>query len=233
MSDEEKDDNVEFDLAADQINNPEKYKAPKVRKKRAPSPLYKANNRGGYGNPPIRGQFKPGNRGGPGRRRGETNLENAFRNLFKGTTPIKRNGKIAHIPMAEAIAERIRKEITQGSTRGLELGMSLMREFGPKPDQEKLHTDDFTEDEFEIAARVLVRLTNRDPYPPRESPRDAWSIPPPPLEGLYRIYRRDDGHIGFESLDRPDQPTLLEDRRSNSPPAANVDADDEEEGDDP
>lgn len=228
MSDEEKDDNVKFDLAADQINNPEKYRAPKVRKKRAPSPLYKANNRGGYGNPPIRSQFKPGNKGGPGRRKGETNLENAFRNLFKGTTPVKRNGKIAHIPMAEAIAERIRKEITQGSTRGLELGMSLMREFGPKPGQEKLHTDDFTRDEFEIAARVLLRLTNRDPHPPRESSREARSsLPPrPPLEGLYRIYRREDGHIGFESLDRPGQPTLLEDRHRDSPPAANLDVDD-------
>jgi len=222
MSNEENDD-VEFDLAADQVNNPEKDQAPKVRKKKAPSPLYKANNRGGYGNPPIKDQFKPGNKGGPGRRKGETNLENALRKLFKGTTPVKKKGKIANIQMAEAIAERVRKEITQGPLRALELGMSLMREFGPKPEDQKLDFGNFSDDELEIGMRFLARMLGRDPKPPRETQQTREQIicgtqPCPPIEGLYRIYRREDGHIGFESVDRPVELKLLEDKSADTSP---------------
>lgn len=52
-------------------------------RRRRRSPHYRANNDGGYGNPPVRHQFKPGNEGGPGRRRGTTSIDAALRKMFR------------------------------------------------------------------------------------------------------------------------------------------------------
>ena len=95
------------------------------------SSTYQANNAGGYGNPPVRHQFKPGGRGGPGRPKGETTLEAAMRKMFGGTVQVTSNGEAREVSMVQALAERAKKEFLTGSARSLELGLELALKYGP------------------------------------------------------------------------------------------------------
>lgn len=52
-------------------------------KKKDKSIHYSADNRGGYGNPPVKGQFKTGGKGGPGRLPKAVSMEAKLRAMFK------------------------------------------------------------------------------------------------------------------------------------------------------
>ena len=95
------------------------------------SGTYQANNAGGYGNPPVRHQFKPGGKGGPGRPKGETTLEAAMRRMFGSTVQVTSNGEAREVSMVQALAERAKKEFLTGSARSLELGLELALKYGP------------------------------------------------------------------------------------------------------
>lgn len=105
------------------------------RKSRRPSPLYKANNAGGYGNPPVSQQFQLGNQGGPGRTKGVTSLEFALRRMFASKVRVTKDGKVIEMDMAEAMVERLRQFILGKDIKGLNWGFELMQKYGPREEQ--------------------------------------------------------------------------------------------------
>ncbi len=105
---------------------------------------YKGNNQGGYGNPPIRSQFGRGNPGGPSRRRGATSMDTALRKMFRSTVIVTKGGQPLKLDMAEAMAERVRKEILSGNVKALELGFQLLAKYGPTGEENMAPAFDFS-----------------------------------------------------------------------------------------
>lgn len=151
----QEDNPEDFDADADRINMPTE-KPVKVRRKPL-SPHYKANNEGGYGNPPVSGQRKKGDPGGPGRRKGETNINAALRKMFQSRVPVMKDGKRVTIPFAEALAERVKKIILSGSLRALQMGLEMMAKLGPVEEDTDavFHFDDFSLDEIREFNRLM------------------------------------------------------------------------------
>lgn len=100
---------------------------------------YKGNNEGGYGNPPVKGQFGPGNKGGPGRPRGPQGLAARMRKMLKGSVS-DANGNTA--AMETAFTQVVRREMLTGGTKGVRLGLDMFELFGddpaaPEPSEQK------------------------------------------------------------------------------------------------
>lgn len=101
-------------------------------KRKKPSPHYKGNNDGGYGNPPVRSQFKPGNRGG-GRKKGKKSVEAALRRAFK--TPLEivaRDSSRRKVHPVDALAIRAVQLGVKGGGRDNERALELAKQFGPQ-----------------------------------------------------------------------------------------------------
>ena len=182
--------------------------------KRPHSPHYKADNSGGYGNPPVKNQFRPG-QAGPGRRKGVTNLESAIRRRLRTRLRVSRDGKAVRLTPYEIYAERVLEAILSKTTspRMLEFGLNFLSRFGPvpepepepepKPEPKPEPTPDYTvfsTDEFRLfgglIARSLVGIRDQS-----DLAELCWFDEP--IEGLYRVRRREDGHIVVEKLNSP------------------------------
>ena len=129
--------NRSFDDDDDRGGRPDKRKTRSSRN-------YKANNEGGYGNPPVSGQFKRGGRGGPGRRRGTTSLGAALSRMFASKVPVSINGQSISLSMADAMAECLRREILSGNFKALDRGFELMKLYGPIQQSNELPMYDLT-----------------------------------------------------------------------------------------
>lgn len=170
------------------------------------SPHYRADNSGGYGNPPVRNQFQPGH-AGPGRRKGVTNLESVIRRRLGIRLKVSKDGKVVRLTPYEVYAERVLEAILSKTTspKMLEFGLNFLTRFGPTPEpvpekkQEK--TPDysvFTNDELHLLGGFLARSTGLVRGDP------GWEgLVEDGIEGLYRVSRRDDGNIFVEKLDSP------------------------------
>ncbi|MEH6791104.1 DUF5681 domain-containing protein [Parasphingorhabdus sp.] len=125
------------------------------RRKNPPSSNFRGNNAGGFGNPPVRHQFKPGGKGGPGRPKGMTSADAALRKMFASTVQVSQNGEIREMHMTEAIVERLKKEILTGSPRLLEMALELVKKYGPVDQVDDAYVLDFSE--FTAEQRVWLR----------------------------------------------------------------------------
>ena len=75
----------------------------------------------GYGNPPRRSQFKPGQSGYPsGRPRGARNFKTILRAAFKAPVKVTRNGKTQKIPTLQALLLRLLEKGLGGDLRALD-----------------------------------------------------------------------------------------------------------------
>lgn len=197
--------NEHFDLVEDQIKN----STDSEDSNGSPKPLserYEANNKGGYGNPPVSGQFKKNGKGGPGRKKGETNLASALRKTFRKKIPVNTHGKIKKMTPAEILAERTVEAVLakNPSPRMLELAHDLLDKYGPQEnEQEQMDFSGFNDQELMIASALFARMisttgADRDQNAHEDQDKSNYA-------GVYRLYEREDGHIGFEKLNAGDQ----------------------------
>ena len=135
---------------------------------RGRSPTYRANNDGGYGNPPIKSQFRRGGTPGPGRRRGSTSFAAAMRRLFSSKVPVSLNGEVMKISMADAMAERLRKEILSGNFKALELGFAMIAKYGPVQQSNELSMVDLSALSIEEKRALRKLLLTAEPVERRE-----------------------------------------------------------------
>jgi hypothetical protein len=188
---------------------PDIPRQPKPKVPRKPkSPHYKGDNSGGFGNPPVGGQFKPNNKGG-GRPKGSQSMSGALRKVFTSKVNVRRGDKLVQVPTVQALATRIRDRALTGSDRALFLAQQLANEFGPRDKvstdvTDQLHSDpetdltDFTEDELNILSSLLRRALGEKSVG-NKSRADISR-----MEGDYRLFERDDGYLGIERCEHDD-----------------------------
>ena len=151
---------------------------------------YKKNNAGGYGNPPVKGQFEKGCKPGPGRPRGSSTMEGALKKVFRGKVPYLENGKRKEGPATEALAKRALQHGLSGSARANEAARMLAAKYGPEEAAAPLVNYDLsilTDEEFEMYGRLTHKLLGEE-YPetppnPLNAPR-SWSEST--VEGILR-----------------------------------------------
>lgn len=133
---------------------------------------YKGDNSGGYGNPPIKGQFKEGGPGGPGRPKGSLSQDAALRKVFGGKVEYTINGEDVNNPVSLALAQRALALGMSGSLRANEAARELAERYGPvdETNEPKLDFDDFSFDEL----REFQRMMNKA----RGLPTEAFEPPP-------------------------------------------------------
>jgi hypothetical protein len=184
-----------FDRIADEINR----EGDLLRKRDGTpaSPTYRADNSGGFGNPPIGGQFGPGNKGG-GRKRKDKSMEAALRREFTSKVAINRNGKIAKVELVEVLARRKRDIALKGTGRELDAAIELARKYGPAEGAEKpIDFDGLTADELDILVPFMSKLIAAsggaaDRIEAKQGLRGR--------EGLYRLSAGPDGLPEFKRV---------------------------------
>lgn len=150
-------------------DNDDMPRPPRRKKSRRPSPLYRANNDGGYGNPPVSQQFQPGNQGGPGRIKGSTSLESALRRMFASKVPVTKNGRTMEIDMAEAMVERAKQLMLGKDLKAFKFGFELMQKYGPRNEQpEVIYAFDYEGMSLQQKRAVYNLLRSLTPYDRRE-----------------------------------------------------------------
>lgn len=126
---------------------------------------YKADNSGGYGNPPVSGQFKEKGRPGPGRPKGSKSMSAAARKVYSGKIPFKENGEMRLGDVTEALNKKLLSLAMSGSLRALELSMKMAEEFGPKDVVEapkpKFNLDGMSVQEVRTFGRLFYRALGK------------------------------------------------------------------------
>jgi len=196
MSEEDKEDLPEFDVG-DETEGPRRPK----RRKPPRSAFYKGDNAGGYGNPPVRTQFKPGGKGGPGRPRGRHSLEAALQKVLREPVAVKTPDGRKAMPYAEALTRRVAERALRpdASIGMIAFAFELLQKHGPK-DEEKQPRFDASKlsfDEMKLLLQLFTRV--HDGAPPPNAPWRLYNVDN--IVGDYRAYKREDGLVGLERID--------------------------------
>lgn len=129
----------------------------------AKSPHYKGDNSGGFGNPPVKSQFKKGNPGG-GRPKGSTSTDAAIRDVL--ATSVKkrdRNGKLTSVPMTRALVERAFQLGLTGNLKANEKARELAATHGPQePANREFDFGIFTEAELTLYEYLCLRTLDSE-----------------------------------------------------------------------
>lgn len=169
---------------------------------------YEANNRGGYGNPPIKSQFKAGGKGGPGRKKGESNLESAMRKAIGKKLDVNKDGQSRKMLPVEIYAERTLEAVLSKtrSPRLLEFGRELFAKYGETRDDGDQYDEGIeglNEAEVNIWLGLISRITGAKPICDELDARgNKYGRE---VGGTYRVYHRDDGHIRIERISRDEE----------------------------
>jgi len=130
---------------------------------------YKKNDAGGFGNPPLKGQFQKGCKPGPGRPKGSSTMEGALRKVFRGKVPYLENGKRKEGPATVALAKRALQHGLSGSARANEAARELAAKYGPEEQSESPGPYDLSvlsDEELEMYGRIACKLLGK-PLPER------------------------------------------------------------------
>lgn len=130
------------------------------------SDQYKRDNAGGYGNPPVKDQFKPKNPGGPGAKKGVRSLEAQLRRILvsKMTVVDKRTKEPKKVDPVEQIALRAIQLGMSGSLRDNERAVKLAMKYGPKSKPDiAVNFSRFTKMEMALYGYLAVRARDVEP----------------------------------------------------------------------
>jgi hypothetical protein len=162
---------------------------------------YKGDNGGGYGNPPIKHQFKKKAPGGPGRPKGSTSMDAALAKVFRGKVPYKENGKPVSGAATEALSKRVLQHGLAGTHRATLEVLKLAQKYGPQEAETELaplpFLQELTYGELRSLGKLLAKATGDVAWdPPHDDPFERYTDPDNPdnychettVDGLH--YRR-------------------------------------------
>jgi hypothetical protein len=188
-----------------QSNNADKKSSGAKRPRKKPvSPHYKANDDGGFGNPPVKNQFQLGNKKG-GRKKGERNIEAALRRALSGKIDLK-DGR--SVNTTDALASRLVKLALSGTLSALKEGLALAEKYGPQPESPLPPVDYgvLSEAELNVYLVVLHRLSNTSLA---DMGLDNDSADLRDMLGHCEVFVRDNGFIGIEYISREKDSTHM------------------------
>jgi len=169
---------------------------------------YKQDNSGGYGNPPVSGQFKRNNKLG-GRTKGVTNLETELRKLFSRKIAVKTGGDpiwmLPHQILAKRIMEALLAE--KSSPAMIEYARKLFDEFGPKEQQtfkKRLEAAQLSREEQDILSGLLGRALKQAPSEDYISALGEHYNRY--VTGIYKVSRRNDGQLKMARISPHNEP---------------------------
>lgn len=118
----------------------------------------KTANAGGYGKPPKKHQFKPGQSGNPnGRPKGARSFKTALSKELETKLEIKEAGKAKKVSKLEAVAKRLVTDALNGNAKALtELLRQLNLHFEEVPDVDPSQQPASAEDQA-LLARFIER----------------------------------------------------------------------------
>lgn len=120
--------------------------------------MAKATNTGGYGKPPKKHQFKPGQSGNPkGRPKGARSFKTALSKELETMLEIKEAGKAKKVSKLEAVVKRLVTDALNGNAKALtELLRQLNLHFEEAPDVDPTQQPASAEDQA-LLARFIER----------------------------------------------------------------------------
>ena len=126
----------------------------------AKSPHYKGNNKGGYGNPPVKHQFK--GKPGPGRPKGSRSIDGALKKVFgKKIARIDRAGNRSFLGAPDALAERMLELGLKGSLGANVEARRLAEKFGPQEPALEADLSRLNDLELELYGYISMVATGR------------------------------------------------------------------------
>ena len=168
------------------------------------SPHYKRNDEGGFGNPPVSRQFPLKNSGGPGRPKGQTNIEAQIRKALRRKLTVNKDGKPTSMHPTAVFAERLLEAILArtNSPKMLSFGLEILRKFGPEAQPGNLaqaavpihDLSGLSDDELSIYGEMCAMAIGR----PLEG--DFATTLGEPGNSLYRLTRDPTGLVRFERV---------------------------------
>ena len=82
----------------------------------------------GYGNPPVSGQFKPGQSGNPkGRPKGSKSLEKTIADAFNKKITVREGGKNKRISQMDAFCRRVINDGLKGNAKATDQTIAIMK----------------------------------------------------------------------------------------------------------
>ncbi len=120
----------------------------------------------GYGKPPTKSQFKPGQSGNSkGRPKGAKNLKTVVEQEAYSTISIKECGKSSKVTKMEALMKAMMAKGIQGDTKAASIAWGLLRDFLSHEDPRAAEQAPLTEEDLKILsnrAEFLEALENVD-----------------------------------------------------------------------
>jgi hypothetical protein len=124
------------------------------------------NQKVGYGRPPVRSQFKPGQSGNPkGRRKGSKNLRNAIERMLTDKITLREGDKVRRVTRLEAVLLKQLSQALKGDPKAIKAVYASATALGlldVRP--EKLvvgDLSDFTIEELQELERLLQKASAR------------------------------------------------------------------------
>ncbi|WP_051389927.1 DUF5681 domain-containing protein [Bradyrhizobium sp. Ec3.3] len=97
---------------------------------------HKSDKGGGYGKPPLRSRFKPGQSGNPrGRPKGSLNFATDLKNTLQALITLNEGGKSRRVTTQKAALLRLREKALRGDVRALDRLLSYAMAMSDGPPQ--------------------------------------------------------------------------------------------------
>lgn len=108
------------------------------------------------------GQFRSGVSGNPsGRPRKARSTQAVFKAMLASKVPVTRDGKVSHLTVIEAMAERVKREALTGPLRGLEKGVLVAQKYSlddpPKKEETQYDLSRLTDEELDQYGRLAAK----------------------------------------------------------------------------
>ena len=117
--------------------------------------LQKRKLKAGYGNPPDRYKFKPGQSGNlSGRPKGSRSAGDILNSVLRQKVAVTENGKTRKLPALEVILRRLINDAMKGDKGAVKLGLALHDRYG-QPMEKSIHLEEMLIEDKKILANFL------------------------------------------------------------------------------
>lgn len=116
----------------------------------------------GWGKPPVRTQFKKGNKSGKGRPRGSENMQTIWEEEFGGTIWVTENGKKKRVQRRRVAMRQLANMASTGKLNAIKIALDLERKAGNLTSRPEVPANAFDERDSHTLEELLAVLHPQD-----------------------------------------------------------------------